>query len=194
MGKLLIIDNYDSFTYNLVHYIEEALGYDVDVLRNDEIDLEEIATYDCFVLSPGPGLPNEAGILNALIHRFSSEKKILGVCLGMQAIAECFGGNLRNLDQVYHGVATPIYLLAEDKALFAGLPTTFNVGRYHSWVVDKEGFPAELEITSEDENGLIMSIRHKSLPIHAVQFHPESILTEHGKEMIFNFLSENGLL
>jgi anthranilate synthase component 2 len=193
MGKLLVIDNYDSFTYNLVHYIEEVLGSDVKVIRNDEIDLEEIARYECIVLSPGPGLPCEAGLLKSLIHRFYSEKKILGVCLGMQAIAECFGGKLRNLEQVYHGEATLVKLKAEDNALFAGLPVEFKVGRYHSWVVDKTNFPANLVITSEDENGLIMSIRHREFPIHAVQFHPESILTENGKKLIFNFLKASGL-
>ncbi|MEA3445995.1 MAG: aminodeoxychorismate/anthranilate synthase component II [Bacteroidota bacterium] len=191
-NNLLIIDNYDSFTYNLVHYIEEVLGYKVAVKRNDKISLDEAAKYDCFILSPGPGLPGEAGILKELITRFAEEKRIFGVCLGMQAIAECFGAKLLNLNRVYHGVATPIKILKEDKSLFDALPCEFNVGRYHSWVVDKAGFPDVLEITSEDENGFIMSLRHKDLPINGVQFHPESILTEHGKQMIFNFLKASG--
>ena len=188
MGKLLVIDNYDSFTYNLVHYIEEILDDEVPVIRNDKIDLDWIQQFDRLVLSPGPGLPNEAGLMMEVIERFADEKAILGVCLGMQALAEHYGARLANLPKVYHGVATPITLSQENQKLFRGIPNRFNVGRYHSWVVDKEGFPAHLEITSEDEEGTIMSMRHRDLPIYGVQFHPESILTEYGKKIIFNFL------
>ncbi len=185
--KILVLDNYDSFTYNLVHYIE-ALGYDVDVFRNDKITLDEVDNYDTIVLSPGPGLPKDAGIMKDLIKKYANSKKILGVCLGMQAIGEVFGGNLENLTTVYHGVSSPIKVLDTSDVLYQDLPQTFKVGRYHSWVIDKTNFPKELTITSEEENGQIMSITHKKHQVYGVQYHPESILTENGKKIIANFL------
>jgi len=189
MEKILILDNYDSFTYNLVHYVEANSNYEVDVFRNDKITLEEVDEYQTIILSPGPGLPKDAGILKAIIEEYASSKKILGVCLGMQAIGEVFGGTLVNLDQVFHGVATPIQVLEKEDALFNYLPETFNVGRYHSWVIAEDNFPKELQITSVEENGQVMSLKHKEYSVYGVQFHPESILTEHGKEMITNFLN-----
>ncbi len=189
MTKVLIIDNYDSFTYNLVHYVEAISNYEVDVFRNDEISLQEIQQYDTIILSPGPGLPKDAGIINELIRRFSSSKKILGVCLGMQAIGEVYGGTLLNLNTVFHGVATPLKVVDKEDPLFKGLPEHFLIGRYHSWVVSTEDFPEELLITSLEENEQIMSIRHKEHKVFGVQFHPESILTEHGKKIISNFLA-----
>ncbi len=188
MEKILILDNYDSFTYNLVHYVEANPNFEVDVFRNDEITLEEINQYNTIILSPGPGLPKDAGILKELIKKYAATKKILGVCLGMQAIGEVYGGTLTNLNNVFHGVATPLTVLDDEDALFKGLPTAFNVGRYHSWVIANEGFPDELKITSVEENRQIMSLKHKEFNVYGVQFHPESILTEHGKEMITNFL------
>jgi len=189
MEKILILDNYDSFTYNLVHYVEANPNFEVDVFRNDEITLEEINQYNTIILSPGPGLPKDAGILKELIKKYAATKKILGVCLGMQAIGEVYGGTLTNLNNVFHGVATPLTVLDDEDALFKGLPTAFNVGRYHSWVIANEGFPDELKITSVEENRQIMSLKHKEFNVYGVQFHPESILTEHGKEMITNFLA-----
>jgi anthranilate synthase component 2 len=189
MEKILILDNYDSFTYNLVHYVEANQNFEVDVFRNDEITIEEVGKYNTIILSPGPGLPKDAGILKAVIEKYASTKKILGVCLGMQAIGEVFGGKLTNLRDVFHGVATPIQVLDKSDLLFKGLPSSFNIGRYHSWVVDNDGFPEVLNITSVEENGQIMSLKHKDFSVYGVQFHPESILTEHGKEMINNFLA-----
>ncbi len=186
--KLLVLDNYDSFTYNLVHYIEAHPNYEVDVFRNDEITLDAVAVYDCIVLSPGPGLPADAGIMEALIKRYASTKKILGVCLGMQAIGEVFGAKLHNLDKVYHGVATPIKVLQENDVIYKDLPSSFVVGRYHSWVLDTADFPEELTITALEENEQIMSITHQDYQVYGVQYHPESILTEHGKKLITNFL------
>ena len=187
--KVLILDNYDSFTYNLVHYVEENPNYEVDVYRNDEITLKEIDQYNTIILSPGPGLPKDAGILKELIKTYASTKKILGVCLGMQAIGEVFGGTLINLDNVFHGMATPIIVLDKDDLIFKNLPNTFCVGRYHSWIIANKKFPAELNITSVDENRQIMSLKHKVFNLYGVQFHPESILTEHGKKIISNFLN-----
>ncbi len=189
MEKILVLDNYDSFTYNLVHYVEANPNFKVDVFRNDEITLEEVDQYNTIILSPGPGLPKDAGILNEVIKKYASTKKILGVCLGMQAMGEVFGGTLINLNNVFHGVATPIEVLDENDLLFKNLPNSFNIGRYHSWVIDNNGFPDVLKITSVEENGQIMSLKHKDYNVYGVQFHPESILTEHGKEMINNFLS-----
>jgi anthranilate synthase component 2 len=187
--KLLIFDNYDSFTYNLVHIVKE-LGYrNVEVHRNDRISLDDVEPFDKIILSPGPGIPSEAGLLLPLIRRFAATKSILGVCLGHQAIAEAFGGRLTNLDDVYHGVATPIKITGNDR-LFQHLPATIEAGRYHSWIVSKEGFPPVLEITAEDESGQIMAMKHKSLDVHGLQFHPESILTPQGKEIIKNFLAD----
>lgn len=189
MESILILDNYDSFTYNLVHYIEANNKYKVDVYRNDEISLEAINNYNTIILSPGPGLPKDAGILKEVIKTYASTKKILGVCLGMQAIGEVFGGTLTNFNTVFHGVATPIKVIDQSDLLFKGLPSSFNVGRYHSWVIAKDKFPEALKITSIEDNGQIMSLKHKDYNLYGVQFHPESILTEHGQEIINNFLA-----
>jgi len=189
MKKVLVLDNYDSFTYNLVHIIREQGNCTVDVFRNDEITEEAVAAYDYLVLSPGPGLPDEAGILKDVVRRYASTKKIFGVCLGMQAIGEVFGGSLMNLPQVYHGMASPIYIEGENDPVFEGIPGKFMAGRYHSWVVSEKDFPEKLAITSRDEQGRIMSVRHREYPVFGLQFHPESILTPHGKKMIFNFLN-----
>src|SRR6478609_9166027 len=186
MKNILVIDNYDSFTYNLVHYLE-ALDCEVTVYRNDEFELEEIAKFDKILLSPGPGLPDEAGLLKPLIQKYASSKSILGVCLGQQAIGEVFGGKLTNLDKVYHGVANNIKVLVEDEILFKGLPKEIQVGRYHSWVVDPN-LPEVLEATSVDENNQIMSLRHKTLDVRGVQFHPESVLTPLGMQMLKNWI------
>ncbi|PCJ24820.1 MAG: aminodeoxychorismate/anthranilate synthase component II [Flavobacteriales bacterium] len=189
MEKILILDNYDSFTYNLVHYVEANPNFEVDVFRNDEISLEDVEKYNTIILSPGPGLPKDAGILIELIRKYAPTKKILGVCLGMQAIGEVYGGTLINLEKVFHGVATPINILDKNDLLFENLPNSFNIGRYHSWVISNDDFPKVLDITSVEENGQIMSLKHKEFNVYGVQFHPESILTEHGKEMINNFLA-----
>ena len=185
--KIVVIDNYDSFTYNLVHYLED-LNCDVTVYRNDEFDLEEIELFDKIVLSPGPGIPEEAGLLKEVIKKYASTKPILGICLGQQAIGEVFGAELMNLEKVYHGIATTIFI-TENDTLFNDLPSEIEVGRYHSWVIDKNTIPEVLKVTSVDENGEIMSIKHISLDIKAVQFHPESILTPFGKKMLENWLS-----
>ncbi len=186
-GKsILVIDNYDSFTYNLVHYLED-LDCTVTVKRNDQISLEEIAAFDKIVLSPGPGIPDEAGLLKEIIAMYAPSKSIFGVCLGQQAIAEVFGGSLVNIDQVYHGIATKIDVVKED-ILFLGLPKEIEVGRYHSWVVDP-ALPEVLEATSFDENGQVMSLRHKVFDVNAVQFHPESVLTPHGKKILENWVT-----
>ncbi len=187
MKKVLVIDNYDSFTYNLVHYLED-LDCEVEVKRNDQLDLKDVAEFDNIVLSPGPGIPDEAGLLKEIIETWGPTKRIFGVCLGQQAIGEVFGGRLINLDEVYHGVATRI-LIIKDDALFEGMPKEIEVGRYHSWVVDPN-LPESLEATSVDENGQLMSIRHKNFDVCAVQFHPESVLTPHGKQMLENWLKD----
>ncbi len=189
MEKILVLDNYDSFTYNLVHYIESNSNYEVDVYRNDEISIDEIEKYKTIVLSPGPGLPKDAGILKELIKRYAKTKKILGVCLGMQAIGEVFGATLENLNEVYHGVATSISILETNDLLYKNVPKKIDVGRYHSWVVSETSFPNNLLITSKDENGQIMSLKHEDFDVYGVQYHPESILTSHGKEIINNFLA-----
>ena len=186
MRKILVIDNYDSFTYNLVHYLEE-LECEVSVKRNDELLLEEVEAFDKIVLSPGPGIPDEAGLLKEIIASYAPTKSIFGVCLGQQAIGEVFGGSLINLDQVYHGIATSIEVVKDD-AIFKDLPKHFEVGRYHSWVVDPR-LPASLEATSVDENGQIMSLRHTTFDVCAVQFHPESVLTPNGKKILENWLT-----
>lgn len=185
--KILVFDNYDSFTYNLVQMIEQIVGEKVDVFRNDKISLEEIEKYDKIILSPGPGIPEEAGILLDVIKKYAPTKSIFGVCLGQQAIAEAFGGSLINLSEIYHGVATEATKTKEHK-LFNNLPKTLEVGRYHSWAVNPENFPNELEVTSLDQNGMIMSLKHKTYDVHAVQYHPESILTPNGKQILENFL------
>lgn len=186
--KILVFDNYDSFTYNLVHYIEQLTDVSVDVHRNDQISLEAIGAYDKILLSPGPGVPSESGLLLDLIKTYHQNKSIFGVCLGMQAIGEAFGGHLLNLSQVFHGVATPVNVIAEDYT-FNELPKTLNVGRYHSWVVSKDTLPKELQITAIDETGEIMALRHTKYDVGGVQFHPESILTENGLQMIKNWLN-----
>lgn len=188
MKNILIIDNYDSFTYNLVHYLED-LNCKVTVLRNDEFDLDEVAKYDKILLSPGPGIPDEAGLLKAVIQKYAATKSILGVCLGQQAIGEVFGGSLTNLEKVYHGVATNVEIIVKDESLFNGLENKIEVGRYHSWVISKEDFPSDLEITSVDENGEIMSVRHKNFDVKGVQFHPESVLTPNGKQILANWVN-----
>ena len=186
--KILVFDNYDSFTYNLVHYIEKIIDQKVDVFRNDEISLDEIEKYDKIILSPGPGIPDEAGLLKPLIKRFAPSKSILGVCLGMQAMAEVFGGKLQNISEVYHGVATPIFQREKDKVLFRDIPEAFEGGRYHSWIVDKDHLPECFTVSSADAKGQLMSIFHKEYDLRAVQFHPESILTPEGEKMIENWL------
>ena len=187
MKKILVIDNYDSFTYNLVHYLQD-LNCEVTVYRNDEFDIDEVKKFDKILLSPGPGIPDEAGLLKEVIKTYSTSKSILGVCLGQQAIGEVFGGSLTNLDKVYHGVATNVTILVDDENLFNGLEKQIEVGRYHSWVINPQDFPESLEITSVDENGQIMSIRHRTLDVKGVQFHPESVLTPHGKKMLENWV------
>lgn len=184
--KIVIIDNYDSFTYNLSHLVKE-LGAEVTVLRNDQFHLEEIEAYDKIILSPGPGIPSEAGLLLDVIRTYAGRKPILGVCLGHQAIGEAFGGRLENLSDVFHGVATPCHLVADD-LIFKGLEQDFTIGRYHSWVVSREGFPECLEITAVSDEGQIMALRHRNYAIHGIQFHPESVLTPQGKTIIKNFI------
>ncbi len=188
--KILVLDNYDSFTFNLVHYVEEMSGVKPDVFRNDEITIAEAGKYDKILLSPGPGLPSESGILCELIRELSPHKSILGICLGLQAIGEVFGGKLENLPRVLHGVSTPVFLKKMDEPLFEGLPPKFNVGRYHSWVVSKENLPDCFHITCEDAEGRIMGLTHKNYDLRGVQFHPESVMTEFGKTMIKNWLNK----
>jgi len=188
--KILVIDNYDSFTYNLVHAIKKISGLPVDVFRNDEISLEEIEKYDKIVLSPGPGIPEEAGLLLDIIKEFAPTKSLLGVCLGHQAIGEAFGGKLHNMNRVLHGIATPIELTQNSSVLFNGLPSSFEVGRYHSWIVKSENLPACLEVTSYDKEGMIMSMQHKEYDVQGVQFHPESVLTPLGEKIIENWLNK----
>ncbi len=189
MEKILVIDNYDSFVYNLVHYIEQLTTDKVDVFRNDEIHLKEIEKYNRILLSPGPGIPNEAGICLDLLKKFGPSKSILGVCLGHQAIGEAFGGKLTNLDKVYHGVATPITIIKKDDPLYRDIPEKIAVGRYHSWVVTRDDIPGCFDITSIDDNGIVMGISHKEYNVRGVQYHPESVLTEHGLKIIENWLN-----
>lgn len=186
--KILILDNYDSFTYNLVHMVEKITGDFPTVYRNDEISLEEINDYDMIMLSPGPGIPDEAGILKDVIKMYASKKPIFGVCLGLQAIAEVFGGKIINMDEVFHGVATEMSIVKENATIFRDVPKTFLAARYHSWIASEENFPDELEITAVDEDGKIQAIQHKEFPMSAVQFHPESILTEVGEQLVRNFI------
>src|SRR6185369_8934546 len=214
--KILVFDNYDSFTYNLVHLVEKILHQKVEVHRNDQIPLDKVKDYDKIILSPGPGIPEEAGLLLPLIKEYAASKSILGVCLGHQAIGEAFGGRLINLNDVYHGVATPVRVVNREssimngklssrlaspvaaeglpqaqhvsRALFEGLPEEFEAGRYHSWIVSDENFPKELEVTARDENNFIMALQHKNYDVQGVQFHPESVLTPKGETILRNWL------
>ncbi len=186
--KILVFDNYDSFTYNLVHLVEKITHTKVDVVRNDQIVLEDIKMYDKIILSPGPGVPSEAGLLLPLIKEYASSKSILGVCLGHQAIGEALGGSLENLSKVYHGVATDCIITKKDCRLFEGLTSTFTIGRYHSWIVSEKNFPNELEVTARDDNGFIMAMQHKKYDLQGVQFHPESVLTPDGEKIVTNWL------
>lgn len=185
--KIVVIDNYDSFTYNLVHYLED-LGAIVTVFRNDEFELNELEVFDKIVLSPGPGIPDEAGLLKEVIKTYAKTKSILGICLGMQAIGEVFGGTLINLEKVYHGVASKITIIEND-TIFNNLPNEIEVGRYHSWVISNDNFPQNLIITSVDENKNFMSVKHSVYDVRGVQFHPESILTPDGKKILENWLN-----
>lgn len=188
--KILILDNYDSFTYNLVHLVKE-LGYnDIDVIRNDQLTLESVEKYDKIILSPGPGIPSEAGLLLDIIKKYADTKSILGVCLGHQAIGEAFGANLVNLSDVYHGVSSTIEVLSKD-IIFNGIDNSLEVGRYHSWIVDADNLPNCFIVTAMDSDGQIMAMRHKVYDVHGVQFHPESVLTPFGKTMVNNFLSNS---
>jgi len=186
--KILILDNYDSFTYNLLHYVEQCCD-DVTVRRNDAITLEEVGFFEAIILSPGPGLPTDAGIMPELILHYASSKKILGVCLGHQAIGEAFGSSLKNLDRVLHGVAVPVQVTKANEPLFRGLPPEFPTGRYHSWVIDKTTVPDELEVTATDAQGEVMAVRHRHFDVCGVQFHPESLLTPDGLAMVRNWVS-----
>ena len=186
--KILILDNYDSFTYNLVHMVEEITGNFPDVYRNDQISLAEVGAYDVIMLSPGPGIPDEAGILKEVIHTYAPTIPIFAVCLGLQAITEVFGGTIVNIDQVYHGVATTMEVVDKEALLFRGMPVKFEAARYHSWIAAEEDFPEMLKITARDEEGGIMALEHKNYNVSAVQFHPESILTPLGERMVRNFM------
>jgi anthranilate synthase component 2 len=202
--RILVFDNYDSFTYNLVHLVEKILHEKVEVFRNDQIPLEKVKEYDKIILSPGPGIPVEAGMLLPLIKEYASSKSILGVCLGHQAIGEAFGGKLVNLETVYHGVATPVHVMNSElsvvskdhssltihHSLFEGLPDEFEAGRYHSWIVSDENFPGELEVTARDDNNYIMALQHKNFDVQGVQFHPESVLTPVGETILRNWLKQ----
>lgn len=190
MAKILVFDNYDSFTYNLVHYVRSTGNHQVDVFLNDEIPLSDVTKYDGIILSPGPGLPYEAGLLKPLIHEYQSTKRIFGVCLGQQAIAEVFGGKLQNLSTVYHGVATPITFTQPKHYLFEDLPDVIEAGRYHSWIVDRKDLPECLNIEAVDAQGQIMALSHKEFDICGVQFHPESVLTPLGIKIITNWLKK----
>ncbi|MGE5520048.1 MAG: anthranilate synthase component II [Candidatus Dadabacteria bacterium] len=196
--KILVFDNYDSFTYNLVHLVKAvAPGSEIEVYRNDEMNLDKVNDYDKIILSPGPGIPVEAGLLLPLIRRYAPTKSILGVCLGHQAIGEAFGGKLINLSTVYHGIATPVHVIKNESPerdkkhhdVFANLPAEIEVGRYHSWIVADENFPEELVVTARDENGYIMALEHKDYDVQGVQFHPESVLTPDGETMMRNWLT-----
>ncbi|SHN77974.1 aminodeoxychorismate/anthranilate synthase component II [Chitinophaga sp. CF418] len=187
--NILVFDNYDSFTYNLVHLVEKIINGKVTVVRNDEIPLEKVKDYDKIILSPGPGIPEEAGLLLPLIREYAASKSIFGVCLGQQAIGEAFGAKLINLKEVYHGVATNVNITARDGRLFNGLPDQLEVGRYHSWVVDEATLSPDLVITARDDNNYIMALQHKKYDVSGVQFHPESVLTPQGEQILRNWLN-----
>jgi len=191
--KILILDNYDSFTYNLVHMVEKITGNFPSVFRNNEITVEEVNYYDMIMLSPGPGIPDEAGILKAVIKRYAGIKPIFGVCLGLQAITEVFGGKIINLEDVFHGVATEMIVTDPSATIFKEVSNNFLAARYHSWAATDEGFPKELKVTARDEDGLIQAIEHSKFPISAVQFHPESILTDVGEQLVTNFINANSI-
>ncbi|MFC2110431.1 anthranilate synthase component II [Bacteroidota bacterium] len=186
--KILILDNYDSFTYNLVHLVEEITGIFPDVFRNDKISIADVGSYDVIMLSPGPGIPDEAGVLKEVIKTYASTKPIFAVCLGLQAITEVFGGTIINMDKVYHGVATEMTVIDKNALIFKGLPEKFEAARYHSWIAQNSDFPKELKITAVDDEGGIMALEHKKYNVSAVQFHPESILTPLGEKMVRNFI------
>lgn len=189
-NRILVIDNYDSFTYNLVHLVEKIKHQKIDVVYNDQIDLDAVAHYQKIILSPGPGIPSEAGKMMDIIQTYAPSKSILGVCLGHQGIGESMGGELLNLEQVFHGVATPVHLYNTQSGLFKGLPNQAMVGRYHSWVISAESFPEILEVTARDNQGVIMGVKHKQFDVQGIQFHPESILTPSGEQIIHNWLAE----
>lgn len=189
--KILIIDNYDSFTYNLVHYVQEITGVMPDVYRNDQISLTAIASYDLLMLSPGPGIPKEAGILKDIVRHYAGKKPIFGICLGLQAIVEVFDGEIMNMEQVYHGVATEMTVIDFEAPVFSGIPEKFEAGRYHSWAANRNKIPKDLIVTCVDAQGMVMGVRHRKYPISAVQFHPESILTPKGKKMVANFIEHH---
>lgn len=186
--KILLLDNYDSFTFNLLHYVEQFCE-DVTVKRNDAISLDEVEAFDAIILSPGPGLPKDAGIMPQLIKRYAPTKKILGVCLGHQAIGEAFGAKLKNLNKVHHGIALPSNIIVADEPLFQGIPSRIETGRYHSWVIDAASMPAELAVTATDDEDEVMAIRHVRFDVCGVQFHPESLLTPEGLKIIGNWVS-----
>ncbi len=186
--QIVVIDNYDSFTYNLVHAVKKISSSPVDVYRNDELQLEDLESYDKIILSPGPGIPEEAGLLLDIIRKYAPRKSMLGVCLGHQAIGQVFGASLSNMTHVLHGIASTVTQTNTDPVLFENIPRMFEAGRYHSWIVDRNGFPGELEVTSVDENGLIMSLKHTKYDVRGVQFHPESVLTPCGEQIIANWL------
>jgi len=188
--RLLVLDNYDSFTYNLVHLIRELdFGDQMDIIRNDAIAVEAVADYDKILLSPGPGLPKDAGIMMALLKTYSASKSILGICLGHQGIAECFGGTLINMQEVTHGIPLETIVTNKEEICFKEVPERFETGRYHSWMVTTENFPSELQITATDDAGRIMGLSHKTLDVRGLQFHPESIMTQHGKTIMKNWLN-----
>lgn len=189
--KILILDNYDSFTYNLVHMVEKITGNFPAVFRNDEISIADVGNYDMIMLSPGPGIPDEAGILKEVIKTYAGRKPIFGVCLGLQAITEVFGGKIVNLDAVFHGVATKMKVTDANAVIFKDIPDTFMAARYHSWAASDKDFPEEIQVTARDEDGLIQAIEHKIFPISGVQFHPESILTDVGEQLVTNFINAN---